>query len=98
MNNNETLKNQGAVNSAPKEYYEPVSSIDLKEQKVSKKSKKRPSKKSSDKNPVLSKREIELMKQEDKPLFKNGKDNLVKTGCESSYDKLSENETDCSSD
>ena len=26
------------------------------------------------------------------------KDNLVKTGCESSYDKLSENETDCSSD
>ena len=60
MNNNETLKNQGAVNSAPKEYYEPVSSIDLKEQKVSKKSKKRPSKKSSEKNPVLSKREIEL--------------------------------------
>lgn len=60
MNNNETLNNQGAVNSAPKEYYEPVSSIDLKEQKVSKKSNKRSSKKSSDKNPVLSKREIEL--------------------------------------
>ena len=31
MNNNETLNNQGAVNSAPKEYYEPVSLIDLKE-------------------------------------------------------------------
>lgn len=29
---------------------------------------------------------------------KNRKDNLVKTGCESSYDKLSQNETDCSSD
>lgn len=56
MNNNETLNNQGAVNSAPKEYYEPVSSIDLKEQKVSKKSKKRPSKKSSDRICIIKKR------------------------------------------